>query len=390
MSSRREPATLALADGSIFRGFAIGSQSRIGVAGEVVFNTAMTGYQEIFTDPSYSGQLIVMTYPHIGNYGINDEDAESAEIFAAGVVIRELSERPSNWRSQRTLQNFLETAGTPGIAGVDTRRLTRHIRDRGAMAGAIVHGEVAEQEAIEIAAEAPSIVGRDLVSEVTTDLRYEVKPGTERRFRIAALDFGIKRRILDNFTRFGVEVTVFPARTEATEILDGDFDGVFLSNGPGDPAAVGYAIDTVRLLLGKVPVFGICLGHQLIGLALGGNTYKLHFGHHGGNHPVKRVATGRVEITSQNHGFAVDPVTLGGNRIEGPAWGSDAGLGNLTSEEFGLIEVTHVSLNDGTLEGMRCLEIPAMSVQYHPEAGPGPNDATYLFEEFTKLLEQCR
>lgn len=389
MISKGAPAVLALADGAIFRGLSAGAPSSEAASGEVVFNTALTGYQEILTDPSYAGQIIVMTYPHIGNYGVNDADAESRQIFASGLVVRELSGRASSWRSEGRLSDYLLEQGIPAIAGVDTRRLTRHIRDHGAMTGVILHGDVSDTEAIEVACQAPSIVGVDLVSSVTTDEQYSVSPPGEVRFRIAAYDFGIKARILDSLALRGIQATVFPATTPPEVIIDASFDAVFLSNGPGDPSAVEYAIQNTRALLGVRPVFGICLGHQIMGLALGGSTYKLHFGHHGGNHPVRRASTGRVEITSQNHGFAVDPVTLGGNRIEGAAWDARNGFGMLASEQFGAVRPTHSSLNDGTLEGMECLDIAAMSVQYHPEAAPGPNDASYLFDVFVEMIEQC-
>lgn len=390
MTSKGAPAVLALSNSAVFRGLAAGAPSGEAASGEVVFNTALTGYQEILTDPSYAGQIVVMTYPHIGNYGVNDADSESRRIFASGLVVRDLSGYSSSWRSEGRLDDYLMEKGIAAITGVDTRRLTRHIRDHGATTGVILHGDVSDEDAIEVARQAPSIVGADLVSSVTTDRQYLVSPPGEVRFQIAAYDFGIKARILDSLALRGIQTTVFPANTPPDEIIDGSFDAVFLSNGPGDPSAVEYAIQNTRALLGVRPVFGICLGHQIIGLALGGSTYKLHFGHHGGNHPVRRTSTGRVEITSQNHGFALDPVTLGGNRIEGEAWEAKSGFGTLTSEQFGAVRPTHLSLNDGTLEGLECVDIAAMSVQYHPEAAPGPNDASYLFDVFVEMIEQCR
>ncbi|RIK10196.1 MAG: carbamoyl phosphate synthase small subunit [Acidobacteria bacterium] len=384
------PAVLALADGAVFRGLSAGAQLDDPATGEVVFNTALTGYQEIITDPSYAGQIVAMTYPHIGNYGVNDADAESRRIFASGLVVRDLSEDASSWRSEGRLDEYLKERGISAIKGVDTRRLTRHIRDHGSMTGAICHGDVADGEAVEVARQAPSILGVDLVSSVTTDKPYTVAPKGEARFHMAAYDFGIKARILDSLALRGVRVTVLPAMTPHSEITSGSFDGVFLSNGPGDPSAVGYAIENTRALLGAKPVFGICLGHQIIGLALGGSTYKLHFGHHGGNHPVRHASSGRVEITSQNHGFAVDPASLGGHRIEGAPWEARDGFGMLASRQFGAVRPTHSSLNDGTLEGLECMEIAAMSVQYHPEAAPGPNDASYLFDVFVEMIERCR
>ena len=351
-------AALVLADGTTFEGEAIGAEPKGGVAsGEVVFNTVMAGYQEVLTDPSYAGQVIAFTYPHIGNYGATPTDHESARPFCRGVIVRDLARRPSNWRSEESLDAFLTRTGVAGIAGLDTRRLTRHIREAGAMPGAF---GTADADTLAAAARAePGTDGVDLVATVTAGETYRVAGEGPRR--IVAYDFGIKTTILRHLRRLG-SVDVVPASTSADEVLALEPDGVFLSNGPGDPAAVSGAADAVAGLLGKVPVFGICLGHQLLARAIGAETYKLDFGHHGGNHPVRRLATGAVEITSQNHNYAVADGTI-------PS-----------------AEVTHVNLNDGVIEGIRCRDVAAFSVQYHPEAGPGPHDAAYLFDEFELLM----
>jgi carbamoyl-phosphate synthase small subunit len=350
-------ALLVLADGTTFEGEAIGADAPGGVAtGEVVFNTVLSGYQEVITDPSYAGQIITFTYPHIGNYGVNDDDAESRRPFCRGVVVRDLARRHSNWRATTDLDSYLREHGVPGIAGVDTRRLTRHIREAGALPAAFGTADEVTLKAAALAE--PGTDATDLVRDVTCTESYSVGGGPRR---VVAYDFGIKRTILRHLGEIAT-VEVVPASTPAADVLARRPDGVFLSNGPGDPAAVGYAIDTIRDLLGNVPVFGICLGHQLLGSALGGRTYKLKFGHHGGNHPVKRLADDAVEITSQNHNYAV---------VEGSIPGAD---------------VTHVNLNDGVIEGLRCRDIPAFSVQYHPEAGPGPHDARYLFAQFDELM----
>ncbi|HEX6567679.1 MAG TPA: glutamine-hydrolyzing carbamoyl-phosphate synthase small subunit [Acidimicrobiales bacterium] len=355
---------LVLADGTTFEGELIGAEPEGGVAGgEVVFNTVLSGYQEVLSDPSYAGQIITFTYPHIGNYGVNDDDDESRRPFARGVVVRDLARRRSNWRATGDLGAYLRHHGVPGIAGVDTRRLTRHVREAGALPGAF--GD-ADEVALKAAAVAePGTDGVDLVATVTCPEPYTVaaRPGAAATRRLVAYDFGIKRTILRHLSGLG-EVTVVPAATPAGDVLARRPDGVFLSNGPGDPAAVGYAADAIRDLVGEVPMFGICLGHQLLATALGAATHKLPFGHHGGNHPVRRVATGRVEITSQNHNYAVAEGSLGGD-----------------------VEVTHVNLNDGVVEGIRATGLRAFGVQYHPEAGPGPHDAAYLFDEFAALID---
>jgi carbamoyl-phosphate synthase small subunit len=359
-------ALLVLSDGTTFEGEAIGASPAGGIAtGEVVFNTVLSGYQEVLSDPSYAGQIVTFTYPHIGNYGVNPTDDEARRPFCRGVVVRELARRRSNWRATEDLDAWLVRFGLAGIGGIDTRRLTRHIRDTGAMPGAFgalgpaPDGTVVDEAALAAAAAAePGTDGVDLVSQVTTAEPYTVGDGP---FRVVAYDFGIKTTILRHLSGLAT-VEVVPASTSAQAVLEREPDGVFLSNGPGDPATVGYAVDAIGELLGQVPVFGICLGHQLLATALGGTTTKLPFGHHGGNHPVRRLADGSVEITSQNHNFAV-------------AEGSIARA-----------EVTHVNLNDGVIEGIRALDVPAFSVQHHPEAGPGPHDAAYLFDDFAELM----
>jgi carbamoyl-phosphate synthase small subunit len=359
-----QPAVLVLRDGTVYRGTAFGHVGE--TSGEVCFNTGMTGYQEILTDPSYSGQIVTMTYPHIGNYGVNDDDMESARIQVAGLVLREVCSIPSNHLATSSLPDWMERNGVLGIQDVDTRALTRRLRTMGAMNGIISTGERSTADLIEEARALPQMNGQDLTGAVTCAAPYEW-PGTDapKRYRVAALDFGIKRNILRLLAAHGCDVTVYPAQTSAEQILATSPDGVFLSNGPGDPEAVDYGIATVKALLGRVPVFGICLGHQLLALALGGTTYKLGFGHRGSNHPVRNLLTGAVEITSQNHGFAVDAASLPPS-----------------------VTVTHWNLNDNTLEGFRCDDIPAFSVQYHPEAAPGPHDSRYLFRDFISLMEQ--
>ncbi len=355
----RAEALLVLADGAVFEGEAIGAHPDGGIAtGEAVFNTVLSGYQEVITDPSYAGQVIAFTAPHIGNYGVNPTDDEAHRPHCRGVIVRDLCDRPSNWRSTGSLEEFLARFAVPGITGVDTRRLTRHLRDRGAMPCAF--GTAGAVELAEAAAAAPPTDGRDLVSTVTTPAPYVRGDGP---YRVVAYDFGIKEAMLRQLGDLAT-ITVVPASTPAAQVLDTDPDGVFLSNGPGDPAALPAVIAEIRALVadGRTPVFGICLGHQLLAAALGASTYKLPFGHHGGNHPVRRLATGQVEITSQNHNFAVAE-------------------GSLPAQD-----VTHVNLNDGVIEGIASRQAPVFSVQYHPEAGPGPHDARYLFEEFRALM----
>jgi carbamoyl-phosphate synthase small subunit len=366
---RAREGLLVMADGSVFEGEVLcwGPGERSSPAtGEVVFNTVMAGYQEVLTDPSYAGQIITFTYPHIGNYGANALDDESRQPFCRGLVVRELTDKPSSWRATEPLAGFCSRHGLPAMSGVDTRRLTRLIRQEGSMAGAFgpVVGEGAFDEAGLLAAARaePSTEGRDLVREVTCAKAYECGDGP---FRVVAYDFGIKRHTLRELSEFA-RVRVVPAWTPAANVLEMAPDGVLLSNGPGDPAAVAGALESVRALLGQVPVFGICLGHQLLALALGASTYKLPFGHHGGNHPVRHVPTGTVEITSQNHNYAVAAGTY-----------------------EGFADLTHVNLNDGVVEGLSCRDVPAFSVQYHPEAGPGPHDARYLFGKFADLMRRC-
>jgi carbamoyl-phosphate synthase small subunit len=349
----RQPALLVLADGEVFEGEAAGAPAPV-ATGELVFNTALSGYQEVLTDPSYAGQVVAFTYPHIGNYGVNADDDESARPHCLGVVVRDLTPEPSNWRAFEGLDTWLARRGVPAVTGVDTRRLTRHLRDKGAMPCAFgTAGEAALREA---AAQALPTDGRDLVSDITTPATYVRGDGP---FRVVAYDFGVKETMLRHLGRLAT-VTVVPASTPACEVLSREPDGVFLSNGPGDPAALFGPTAAIAELLGRVPVFGICLGHQLLCAALGGSTYKLPFGHHGTNHPVQRLADGAVEITSHNHNYAVTEVPGA--------------------------EVTHVNLNDGVVEGVRCASANAFGVQYHPEAGPGPHDAGYLFATFAEML----
>ena len=370
-------AILALADGTTFEGLAFGARGE--ASGEVVFNTSMTGYQEILTDPSYVGQMICMTYPEQGNYGVVGADDESARPHATGFIVRHHAEEPSNFRAERSLDAYLESHGVPGIWGIDTRRLTRHIRAAGAQMG-VISTEGSAHALVERARALPGMEGQDLATRISTKAPYpwveqgadlwtdgERKALDHPRFHVVAYDWGLKRAMLRLMAEAGARVTVVPSRTTAAETLALKPDGVFLTNGPGDPAAVAGARETVAALLGKVPVFGICLGHQILALALGARTYKLKFGHRGANQPVKELSTGKVDITAQNHGFAVD----------------DASLGKRA-------RVTHVNLNDGTVEGLELLDVPAFSVQYHPEASPGPHDARPLFARFVRLMEQAR
>jgi carbamoyl-phosphate synthase small subunit len=372
-------ATLLLEDGRVFRGNGHGFEGE--AVGEVVFNTSMSGYQEILTDPSYAGQIVTMTYPLIGNTGINPQDVESRRPFLEAFIVKRLSPLPSNWRTTETLDEYLTKNKIPVLSGIDTRALVRHIRVKGSMRGIVSlvdHDEASLKKKVH---RAPQMVGQDLASSVTIEKPYDntdnnvnfvefssladVEPAP---FHVVAYDFGIKSHILRNLTRCGARVTVVPANTSAEAVLDLKPDGIFLSNGPGDPEPLNYAIGNVRRLLGKKPVFGICLGHQILGLALGGKTYKLKFGHHGGNHPVLNMERKQVEITAQNHGFAVDADSLNLNEIE----------------------VTHVNLNDNTVEGFQHRSLPAFSVQYHPEASPGPHDSYYLFKKFFKMMREWK
>jgi carbamoyl-phosphate synthase small subunit len=397
-------AILALEDGRVFRGRGYGASGER--FGEVVFNTSISGYQEILTDPSYTGQIVILTYPHIGNYGTNLLDSESAKPYAEGLVVRELTALASNWRSEDEVSDFLAGFGVPAISDIDTRALVRHLRKYGAMRGVLSTVDDDEVSLVAKAKASPSMVGLDLASRVTTPVRYEWHDGTHDifhveagfspasghlhkepgfspaaahapqpdasppppRYHVVAYDYGIKRNILRRLVDVGCRVTVVPAMTSAADCMALKPNGVFLSNGPGDPEPVTYAAQAVRAMVGRVPIFGICLGHQIVGLALGGRTYKLKFGHHGGNHPVMNLETQKVEITAQNHGFAVDPDSLNS---------SDVAL-------------THRNLNDDTLEGLRHRSLPLFSVQYHPEASPGPHDSAYLFDGFVKMMEEFR
>lgn len=395
MGRERKPAILALEDGTVFEGIAFGAATT--KTGEICFNTSMTGYQEILTDPSYRGQFVTMTCPLIGNYGVADVDDESSEIHVRGFVVEELCDIPSNWRSDRTLHDYLQSSGVPGIEEIDTRALTKRLRTEGAMRATLcTDGTMTAAEAVEAAKNAPPMAGSDFVKEVTTETGYQwdpegvlsrewtiINPSSDEvlveengemyralpdpKYRIVAYDFGIKRNILRSLRQKGFEVEVVNSRTPASEVLNKNPDGVFLSNGPGDPSALDYIHGEMKQIIDKKPVFGICLGHQMLAHAFGGKTFKLKFGHRGGNHPVKDLRTGKIAITSQNHGFAADGDSLPSH-----------------------IEVTHINLNDDTVEGMRHRDYPVFSVQYHPEAAPGPSDASYFFEEFANLIEQTR
>ena len=357
-------AILVLEDGTVFRGKSFGAPGE--KFGELVFNTSMTGYQEILTDPSYKGQIVAMTYPLIGNYGVNTEDIESRQPFVEGFIVKECSTIASNWRANDTLGDYLKKNGIVGIEGMDTRALTLHIRQSGAMKAVLSTMDLNEKKLLGKVRYSPGLVGVDLVKEVTCGKTYMWSKVKQGKYKVVVLDCGVKYNILRKLIENKCEVVVVPADTESSDILKIKPDGLLLSNGPGDPAAVKYVIETTRKLIGKLPIFGICLGHQMLGLALGGKTYKLKFGHHGANHPVKDLKTGRVSITVQNHGFCLDSDSL--NKKE--------------------IEITHINLNDQTLEGMRHRKLPLFSVQFHPEASPGPHDAGYLFGEFVKMMEK--
>ena len=371
-------AILALEDGRIFEGRGYGASAER--TGEVVFNTSLSGYQEILTDPSYAGQIVILTYPHIGNYGTNALDCEATRPYAEGLIVRELSELDSNWRSEEGISDYLANYGIPVISHIDTRALVLHLRKHGAMRGIISTIDSSAENLVAKAKASPSMVVLDLASRVTTTSRYAWTDATRSflagkksapappRFHVVAYDYGIKQNILRRLVDVGCKVTVVPAMTSASDVLDLKPDGVFLSNGPGDPEPVVYAAQAVRDMLGRVPIFGICLGHQIIGLALGGKTYKLKFGHHGGNHPVMNLETRKVEVTAQNHGFAVDPDSLNANEVV----------------------LTHRNLNDDTLEGLRHKTLPLFSVQYHPEASPGPHDSAYLFDRFVNLMDEFK
>ena len=371
-----DKAILALEDGTVFEGASVGAKAEC--YGEVVFNTALTGYQEVFTDPSYSGQIVVLTYPHIGNYGANPDDNESARPYIEGLVVREFSPIASNWRSKEHAADFLAKVRVPIISEIDTRGLVRRLRSRGVMRGVVSSLEPDPAKLVEKARQVPSMAGLDLATGVSTKQRYQWTRGVEGcspsevvgearepRLHVVAYDFGIKHNILRRLVHAGCRVTVVPALTSADDVLALQPDGVFLSNGPGDPEPLVEQASNVRRLIGRVPIFGICLGHQILGLALGGRTYKLKFGHRGANHPVMNLTTQKVEITSHNHGFAVDPDSLNPNEIE----------------------LTHLNLNDQTLEGFRHRSHPVFCVQYHPEAAPGPHDSHYLFEDFVRLMK---
>ncbi len=377
--TRGPAALLLLEDGSAFHGTAFGAEGE--TFGEAVFNTGMAGYQEVLTDPSYARQIVAMTSPHQGNYGMNGDDPESGAVQVAGFAVREASRRASSWRAEQTLASSLAAAGVMGIEGIDTRRLTRTLRDRGSMGAGLSTIDLDPASLAERVRAAPGMAGADLAAGVSASSPYEAaelvgRASTDlgRVFRVAAYDFGLKRSILRRLAAGGIETTVFPARTPPSAIASGGFDGVFLSNGPGDPSATAYGVAAASELLGTVPMFGICLGHQLMALALGGRTFKMPFGHRGVNQPVKDLRTGTVEITSHNHGFAVDA----------EAWPRDTECMALTDR--GRVTLSHWNLNDGTLEGLRCLDVPAFSVQYHPEAAPGPHDSRYLFDEFRALM----
>lgn len=374
-----EKAILALEDGHFFYGYAFSGLKQKEVGGEVIFNTSMTGYQEIITDPSYKGQIIVFTEPQIGNYGVNNEDIESEKIHANAIVVKDISSFYSNWRAEKDLISYLDENNVIGITDIDTRALVRVLREYGVMKGYIAIGDISPAEAVKRARNIPDISNLNLVPEVSTQKPYKWEEGTwdlekgykkqkEKKYKVAVLDFGVKRNILRLMADRGLDLTCFPHNTKAEDIIEFNPDGIFLSNGPGDPAILHFQIEQIKKLLKTdIPMFGICLGHQLLSWAIGGKTYKLEYGHHGGNHPVKNLKTGKVEITAQNHNYATDPDSLPNN-----------------------IEITHINLNDKTIEGMRLKDKPVFSIQYHPESSPGPHDSLYLFDEFVSLIEDCK
>ena len=372
-------AILALEDGHFFYGYAFSAIDKRETGGEVIFNTSMTGYQEILTDPSYKGQIVVFTEPEIGNYGINHEDMESEKIHTNGIVVKDVSKIYSNWRAEKSLIDYLNENNVIGITDIDTRAVVKILREHGVMKGYIGIGDISPQEAVKRARSIPDISELDLVSTVSHKKPYKWEEGTwelgigykrptEKKYKIAVIDYGVKRNILRLMVDRGCDVTCFPHDISAQEIIDFKPDGIFLSNGPGDPSILHYQIQQVKeLLKTDIPLFGICLGHQILSWAIGGKTYKLEFGHHGGNHPVKNLKTGKVEITAQNHNYATDPDTLPSN-----------------------VEITHINLNDNTIEGMQLTDRPAFSIQYHPESSPGPHDSFYIFDEFVKLVEEFK
>jgi carbamoyl-phosphate synthase small subunit len=392
MRTTSNNAAVILEDGTIYRGRGFGRQGE--VFGEIVFNTAMTGYQEVVTDPSYHGQLITFTYPLIGNYGVNVQASESDESHSRAIIVREIHNLDRNCSAEKGWVDWLEEEGVTGISGVDTRALTRHIRSAGAMRAAVVFGEFSEQDTRARLAEVPPMAGLDLASKVTCGKSYNLE-FLKAKNDVVAIDYGIKRSIIKRLGAAGCNVTVVSANTPAQEILAMKPDGVFLSNGPGDPAALEYAVHCIQKLLGQVPIFGICLGHQLLALALGLKTYKLKYGHRGVNHPVKNLDFDHVEITSQNHGFAVELPQALATRLQSRT-NSNTFFEAPPAEDlkldtaFGAARISHLNLYDGTVEGIRCLDVPAFSVQYHPEASPGPHDSRYLFDEFVDLMKYGR
>jgi len=383
---KAKKAILTLSDGKVFEGISFGAEGE--TSGEIVFNTSITGYQEILTDPSYKGQIVNMTYPLIGNYGICEEDHESIQPHVEGLIIKELSPFPSNWRSNISLDEFMKNRGIMGIQGIDTRALTRHIRDYGEQVGIISTEDTDHQSLISKANELPGLEGKDLVKEVSCEKTYSwedaeiviktaggstnKQPEHNKQYKVVVYDCGVKHNILRMLRNHNCDVTVVPASTSAKEVLSMEPDGIVVSNGPGDPAAVPYMVENITGLIGKKPVMGICLGIQIIAQALGYKTFRLKFGHHGGNQPVMDLRTKKVAITSQNHCFAID----------------DKSLSNGQSSEFGKVEITHRNLNDESVEGLRCLDVPAFAVQYHPEASPGPHDSSYIFNEFIEMIEK--